>query len=770
MKKLQHKLVLIFMVVGLLPMLVIGFLSYRSSQENIREEVLKANDLFLEQVRGNIQDFFAERERDALFISRTADVNNTLDYLRLAGYDLESSMWRSRRSVLENFAKSVLEDFGYLSFFTTDPEGMIVYSTNEEEIGTELREENYVKEALEGSVGWSDFFYLEEEGKNAMIVTAPVGEDRRLGVVGIAFPRAVLDEMIHGGVASLGESSDAFLIDQEGLLLSNTRQEPFDRGAALREFLESEEVKVLSGPISGGQVDFIHQAEYEDFLGNPVLGSKGVLQLGGSPAGVVIKVDQEEIYHQTQVLWRAIVLIMIVGALVILGSSYFFSNSITKPVLHISDYMQKAEKGDLTIKPRIKSRDEIGQMGQSFSQMLEGLRESMKKVQKASTEIDLSSENIASTSGQLYSDSKDQNKSIQDLLASIEEMNLSINETSKNVQEAANYSEGVVTSAQEMDSSFKIVEENIKRVTGEVSGVANSIAEMEKAIEESVAVTKNTEKQMEEAYKLTREGQEKVEQVVRGIEELKKAVQQLGGVVNSLGDSAGKIGEIIEVIDDIAEQTNLLALNASIEAARAGENGKGFAVVAGAIGDLAHRSQEATKDIAQLIKGIQSDVSRAVSTSKRGQEEVEKGVVLAGETGEAFRNIFAAVEQVTEGIQSITRNVNEEAEQSQRVSAAAEKIKTLILDVSSSTQDQSATTEEMVGVIEKMSELLRNVAAAMEEHAATNDEIARSVEKVSKVTASSQSGSEEISTAGMDLKKLADELMEMVDKFKLEQK
>lgn len=766
--KLQRKLVLVFMIVGLLPMLGIGFISYRSSQNNIREEVLKANDLFLEQVTANVQDFFAERERDALFISRTADVNNTLDYLRLAGYDLESSMWRSRRNVLENFAESVLQEFGYLSFFATDPEGKIVYSTNEDEIGLEMKEERFVAEALSGSVGWSEFFFSEEIGENAMVVTAPIGRDRLLGVVGITFPRSVIDEMIHGGVASLGETSDAFLINSEGLLLTNTRQEPFDRSSALQEIIESEEVRILAGPINQGEMDFIHQAEYEGFRGNQVLGSMGVLQLGGMPAGIVIKVDQDEIYSQARVLWRGIMLIMAVGTMVILGTSYIFSTSITKPVLDIRVKMGEAEKGDLTVKPEIKSRDEIGQMSQAFAKMVHGLRESLEKVKKASAKIDFSSENIATTSEQLYSDSTSQNESIQDLMASIEEMNASINESSENVQEAANYSEGAVKSARDMNSTFQIVAGNIQKVTDEISGVTESLGEMDAAINESVTVTRATEKQMEAAYSVTREGQQKVEKVIQGIEELKKAVQELAGVVNSLGESAGKIGEIIEVIDDIAEQTNLLALNASIEAARAGENGKGFAVVAGAIGDLANRSQEATKDIAQLIKGIQGDVSQAVKTSQKGQEEVENGVVLVRETGEAFKKIFVAVEEVTRGIQSITQNVNEEAEQSKSVSAAADKINGLIGEVASTTREQSSTTEEMVGVIEKMSVLLRDVAAAMQEHSATNDQIANNVEKVSEITGSNQKGNEEISRAGAELKELADDLMKMVEKFKLE--
>ncbi|GEM_PF-2337851 len=79
-----------------------------------------------------------------------------------------------------------------------------------------------------------------------MVVTAPIGRDRLLGVVDITFPRSVIDEMICGGVGSLGETSPAFLINSEGLVLTNTRQEPFDRSSALQENIESEEVSILA--------------------------------------------------------------------------------------------------------------------------------------------------------------------------------------------------------------------------------------------------------------------------------------------------------------------------------------------------------------------------------------------------------------------------------------------------------------------------------------------------------------------------------------------
>jgi methyl-accepting chemotaxis protein len=86
-----------------------------------------------------------------------------------------------------------------------------------------------------------------------------------------------------------------------------------------------------------------------------------------------------------------------------------------------------------------------------------------------------------------------------------------------------------------------------------------------------------------------------------------------------------RISNIIGVIDEIAFQTNLLALNAGVEAARAGEAGKGFAVVAQEVRELAQRSANAAKEIKALI-----------TTSG---EQVQNGVVLVGQTGEALRKI-----------------------------------------------------------------------------------------------------------------------------------
>ena len=130
-----------------------------------------------------------------------------------------------------------------------------------------------------------------------------------------------------------------------------------------------------------------------------------------------------------------------------------------------------------------------------------------------------------------------------------------------------------------------------------------------------------------------------VRNTIDGMDTIREQIQDTAKRIKRLGESSQEIGDIVSLINEIADQTNILALNAAIQAAMAGEAGRGFAVVADEVQRLAERSATATKQIAGLVKTIQTDTNEAVSSMEQTTAEVVKGAELANSAGTALEEI-----------------------------------------------------------------------------------------------------------------------------------
>ena len=193
-------------------------------------------------------------------------------------------------------------------------------------------------------------------------------------------------------------------------------------------------------------------------------------------------------------------------------------------------------------------------------------------------------------------------------------------------------------------------------------------------------------------------GAQAVQDSIKGMNEIREQIQETSKRIKRLGESSQEIGEIVELISDITEQTNVLALNAAIQAASAGDAGRGFTVVAEEVQRLAERSAEATKQIAAIVKTIQTDTHGAVSAMEESTRGVVEGAKLSDAAGQALAEIGEVSQNLAELIDNISQATREQAESATSVADKMQDILRITEQTTIGTQKTASAVGELAGL------------------------------------------------------------------------
>lgn len=276
--------------------------------------------------------------------------------------------------------------------------------------------------------------------------------------------------------------------------------------------------------------------------------------------------------------------------------------------------------------------------------------------------------------------------------------NLAITEVKAAVEATVSASNRISSSSEQMAAGAR--EQSVK-----ATEIASSSEEMTKTILETSHNSNKSAEAAMNACSVAKEGGKVVQQTIEEMNRIAEVVKKSALTVHTLGKGSDKIGEIVQVIDDIADQTNLLALNAAIEAARAGEQGRGFAVVADEVRKLAERTTKATKEIASMIKQIQTDTEGAVQSMSEGTQEVEKGIVLADMASRSLEKIVLSVEQVLDLSNQLAAASEEQSTVSEQISKDIEAISSVTQETAIGIQDMASAAEDLNSLTENLQEL-----------------------------------------------------------------
>ncbi len=346
---------------------------------------------------------------------------------------------------------------------------------------------------------------------------------------------------------------------------------------------------------------------------------------------------------------------------------------ITRPIGPFTKSFEAFSKGDFSKRVTVKSKDEIGLMGQYMNHMADEFSSMITRLIELSNEVFNASNYI----------------------------NQIINENGIAIEQVGKAVENVATGATDQAMMAHNGEQMILSLDQEIGAVTVNL--------EAIAQSAGTLGEIRE------QGYKTVEGLRQRSTEADNMIKNVVNSIERLNQKSREIDEIVNVIGDVARQTNLLSLNAAIEAARAGDAGRGFAVVADEIRSLADKSQKSTKDIAQLIEDIQSEIASNNEAIQKVVESTRLQFTQSEETGRAFERIASTSNSIIEAIHKNTASISQMKSDSKWIVEVMGEITKVAESAAASAQEVSASTEEQISVIQSITASTENMNQIAEE-------------------------------------------------------
>lgn len=237
----------------------------------------------------------------------------------------------------------------------------------------------------------------------------------------------------------------------------------------------------------------------------------------------------------------------------------------------------------------------------------------------------------------------------------------------------------------------------------EIGAASQAINEMAVSIDQVSSNAAESAAVAERAVEIASNGAEVVQATIQGMDTIRGQIQETSKRIKRLGESSQEIGDIVSLINDIADQTNILSLNAAIQASMAGDAGRGFAVVADEVQRLAERSSAATKQIAALVKTIQTDTNEAVISMEQTTAEVVGGAKRAQNAGVALEEIEGVSTNLAELIQNISNAARQQAASAGHISNTM----TVIQEITAQSVENTEQTAQSIGKLTSMANEMR---------------------------------------------------------------
>ena len=414
--------------------------------------------------------------------------------------------------------------------------------------------------------------------------------------------------------------------------------------------------------------------------------------------GVYIDDLQAQVYATIYKALAGCAIVFLIG----LAIAYFVIRGITRPLAGVHEALGAVADEDVGITiPHSEWTNEVGQMARATVALQDKVRERHAAAQREAAqqkEIDgerarnlQDREQEAATQNHVVASigRAMETLALGDLTARCSDLGPQYAGLRDNFNDALARLEAAMGKVSVKGGDIATSKEEIRRASGQLSQrteqQAANLEETSAALEELAVTVRQTAEGANEASK-------RVSAVSAEASRSDGVVAEAITAMSGIEKSSEEISKIIGVIDEIAFQTNLLALNAGVEAARAGESGKGFAVVAQEVRELAQRSAAAAKEIKDQIA--------------RSSGQVDQGVKLVGEAGEALKRISEQVKAATDIVGKIAHSASEQdttlrsiTSSINQLDAATQQNAAMAQQTTAAAESLAQDTDELVGLI-----------------------------------------------------------------------
>lgn len=679
--KLRTRLIILALLVGALPILTISFVTLNASTAELEDAVLKSNSVFSTLTQENLNTFFDDVLSNGNVLANSDTLQRSIKTLT----NEKSTTFDKNLAYagIQTLMSTAAEEYQFTDIFVTDDQGTVLYSTNYADIieGGDLSERDYIQSALKGKQHFSDLFYSDFVDSNIVVLGTPVKfgtvSSTPIGTLNILFTQDVINDTVHDGIERLGESGDSYLVNKDGLLLTETRLGSYTEDAALKATVDTYATQMIKQAIENKDFEFSETELYDDYLGNSVYGSYSVVRMGDKHAGLIIEIDESEAFAGVQLMKTTTYVIaglaFLIGAVIVT----LLSRSITRPMNDLIGHANKVANYDITedIDGKLLSReDEVGAIANSFQNVITNLRDMIKS-------IDTSANNLAASSEEMTATATQSSQSAEEVAETIDQLAKGATEQASNTTQG---NEMLIELGRLVESDRS----NIEKIAGLIDDVNNKV---------------------NDGLNIVKVLSEKTEDAGAASMVVMESIDKTNNSSNTIGEASG-------LIASIAEQTNLLALNAAIEAARAGEHGKGFSVVAEEIRKLAEQSTESTKNIDVMVTSLKSDSQLAVGKMQEAKEIVGEQTVSVGDTSNKYQEIAESMTNVIAILHDIEAS-------SLQIQTRNEAVLNTIQELSAIAEENAASTEQAAAAMQQQTASIIEISDASEDLAQVAQEL-----------------------------------------------